>query len=319
MGGEDSGPGRRDKAGAGATRADLRPRGDAGSIAAMTSAGDEQVLWLGRVRAPGAAGARTVRVRTRGAAPGPTDVAEEIDDPFADADGDPWQRAVSAPAGGLRAEVRALELLPPVRPSKVLCVGRNFRAHAAELGNEVPSEPLLFFKPPSCLVPSGQDVALPRGYERIDMESELVLVVGRKAARAAAADAWQHVAGYLVGNDVSNRDLQRRDKQWTRAKGFDGFGPLSAFVRLTPPGFVPPPAARICGWLNGQLKQSAPLADMVFDVPYLIEYISACMTLEPGDLIFTGTPEGVSALRPGDEVRVAAEGLELAPLTTRFT
>lgn len=284
----------------------------------MTSRSDEETLWIGRARAPGAAGARAVRVRTRGAAPGPDDLAEEIDDPFADDDGDPWQRAAEARAGGLQAQVGALELLAPVRPSKVICVGRNFRAHAAELGNEVPTEPLLFFKPPSCVVPSGQVVPLPRGYERIDMESELVVVVGRKASHVPAEQAWQHVAGYAVGNDVSNRDLQKRDKQWTRAKGFDGFGPLGAFVRLTPPGFVPPTAARICGWLNGQLKQSAPLADMVFDVPFLFAYISACMTLMPGDLIFTGTPEGVAALQPGDSVRVALEGLELAPLLTTF-
>ncbi|MCY1062001.1 fumarylacetoacetate hydrolase family protein [Nannocystis sp. SCPEA4] len=284
----------------------------------MTSAGNDEVLWLGRARAPGAAGARAVRVRTRGAAPGPGDIAEEIDDPFADDDGDPWQRAVDARPGDLRARVAELELLAPVRPSKVICVGRNFRAHAAELGNEVPSEPLLFFKPPSCLVPSGQVVHLPRGYERIDMESELVLVVGRKASHVSAERAFEHVAGYAVGNDVSNRDLQKRDKQWTRAKGFDGFGPLGAFVRLTPPGFVPPAEARICGWLNGQVKQSAPLADMVFDVPYLFAYISACMTLMPGDLIFTGTPEGVAALQPGDSARVALDGLELAPLVTPF-
>ncbi|WAS90277.1 fumarylacetoacetate hydrolase family protein [Nannocystis punicea] len=285
----------------------------------MTSGGNDEVLWLGRARAPGAAGARAVRVRTRGAAPGPDDVAEEIDDPFADDDGDPWQRAAEARAGGLRAPIAALELLAPLRPSKVICVGRNFRAHAAELGNEVPTEPLLFFKPPSCLVPSGQAVQLPRGYERIDMESELVVVVGRKASHVAAERAFEHVAGYAVGNDVSNRDLQKRDKQWTRAKGFDGFGPLAAWIRLTPPGFVPPAEARICGWLNGQAKQSAPLADMVFDMPYLFAYISACMTLMPGDLIFTGTPEGVAALQPGDSAKVALDGFELAPLVTPFT
>lgn len=290
----------------------------------MTSAGDDTgddtgdnaVVWIGRART--AAGARAIRLRTRGPAPGPDAIAEEIDDPFADDDGDPWQRAAHARAGGFTAPLGALELLAPVRPSKVICVGRNFRAHAAELGNDVPSEPLLFFKPPSCIVPSGQVVALPRGYDRIDMESELVIVIGRKATGILPERAWDHVAGYAVGNDVSNRDLQRRDKQWTRAKGFDGFGPVSALVRLTPPGFVPPADAQICGWLNGQVKQRAPLADMVFDVPFLLAYISACMTLMPGDLVFTGTPEGVAALQPGDTARVATEGLELAPLLTPF-
>lgn len=281
----------------------------------MSSAASE-VLWIGRAD-PGD-GARTIRVRTRGPAPGPEDIAEEIDDPFADEDGDPWTLA-AAPArgGGLRAPLGGLRLRPPVRPSKIVCVGRNYRAHAAELGNEVPSEPLLFFKPPSCLVVSGEAVALPRGYARIDMESELVVVVGRRARDVSAAQAWGHVAGYALGNDVSNRDLQKQDKQWTRAKGFDGFGPVSAFVRLTPPG-QPLPEAAIVGWLNGQVKQRAALADVVFDVPTLIAYISACMTLLPGDLIFTGTPEGVSALAPGDVVRVALEGFELGALETTF-
>lgn len=284
----------------------------------MTTASENEVLWVGRGRPRGASGACAVRVRTRGAAPGPDDLAEEIADPFADEDGDPWERAWTASPGPLAAPVAALELLAPVRPSKVIGVGRNFRAHAAELGNEVPSEPLLFFKPPSCVTPPSQVVALPRGYERIDMESELVVVIGRKARDIPAAEAWRHVAGYAVGNDVSNRDLQKKDKQWTRAKGFDGFGPVGAFVRLAAPGSVPPPGSAICGWLNGQPKQRAPLTDMVFDIPYLVAYISACMTLVPGDLIFTGTPEGVSALRPGDVVRVATEGFELAALETTF-
>lgn len=295
----------------------LRERGGAGSLTAMTTASDNEVLWVGRGRPRGGSGVRCVRVRTAGAAPGPDDVAEAIEDPFADEDGDPWRTAQSARPGPT-IRVADLELLAPVRPSKVIGVGRNFRAHAAELGNEVPTEPLLFFKPPNCVTAPSHPVALPRGYERIDMESELVLVIGRKASHVAAGDAWQHVAGWAVGDDVSNRDLQKKDKQWTRAKGFDGFGPVGAFVRLTPPGATLPHGAAICGWLNGQLKQRALLTDMVFDVPYLIAYISACMTLLPGDLIFTGTPEGVSALRPGDVVRVATEGFELAALETSF-
>lgn len=285
----------------------------------MTTANEHDVLWVGRGRPRGGHGVHHLRVRTQGRAPGPDDLAEEIDDPFADEAGDPWARAAATRAGGLRAPLAALDLLVPLRPSKIVCVGRNFRAHAAELGNEVPTEPLLFFKPPSCLVPSGAPVTLPRGFERIDMESELVVVVGRRATAVPAAGAWHHVAGYTVGDDVSNRDLQKRDKQWTRAKGFDGFGPLATLVRLTPPGLVLPGEARICGWLNGQPVQRAALADMVFDIPYLIAHISACMTLLPGDLIFTGTPEGVSALRPGDLARVALEGFELAALETPFT
>jgi 2-keto-4-pentenoate hydratase/2-oxohepta-3-ene-1,7-dioic acid hydratase in catechol pathway len=296
--------------------AGLHAVADAGTLTPMTTS-DDELLWVGRGRLRGMPATTAFRVRTHGRAPGPDDIAEAIDDPFADADGDPWERTRRAAVTG-EARVTEIELEAPVRPSKVIGVGRNFRAHAAELGNEVPSEPLLFFKPPSAVVPSGRQVALPRGYDRIDMEAELVVVIGRKAKDIPAAGALAHVAGWAVGNDVSNRDLQKKDKQWTRAKGFDGFAPLAAWLRLTPPGFAPPPDAAICGWLNGQLKQRATLADMVFDVPTLIAYISACMTLLPGDLIYTGTPEGVSALQPGDVVRVATEGLPLAELQTPF-
>lgn len=269
------------------------------------------VLWIGRVASP--AGPQWVRVRTDGAAPGPADATEAIADPFADDHGDPLVR-ITAGAQPL-GRVADHELLAPVRPSKVLCVGRNFRAHAAELGNEVPTEPLLFFKPPSCIVAGGTPVRLPRGYERIDMEAELVVVIGRRATAVAAADAWHHVLGYTLGNDISNRDLQKRDKQWTRAKGFDGFGPVGPWVRVADPG-APLPAAelRIRGGVDGGRQQDAALSDMVFDVPFLLEYISACMTLLPGDIVFTGTPEGVTALRPGCTTRVELAGWDLGAL-----
>ncbi len=272
-----------------------------------------QVFWVGRVATP--AGPRWVRVFAAGATPAADDPLEVIVDPFADEHADPYVRVRASVRGEVLGTVGAVKLLPPVRPSKVIGVGRNFRAHAAELGNEVPTEPLLFFKPPSCLVASGEPVTLPRGYERIDMEAELVVVIGRKATAIAAADAWQHVAGYTLGNDISNRDLQKRDKQWTRAKGFDGFGPIGPWLRMTPRG-EPLPAGelRIQGGLNGERKQDASLADMVFDVPYLLEYISACMTLLPGDVIYTGTPEGVTALKPGDVARVELSGWDMCPL-----
>ena len=194
--------------------------------------------WLGRVRDRQGRGA-WVRALTDGRAPGPDAEIAAIPNPFADPEGDPWEvvRDAIPLTGGPRGRLDSVRLEAPVAPSKVIGVGRNFRAHAAELGNEVPSEPLLFFKPPSCLVPSGAAVALPRGYERIDLEGELVVVIGRRAKAVAAADAWDHVAGYCLGNDISCRDLQRRDKQWTRAKGFDGFGPISALVHMTPPGW----------------------------------------------------------------------------------
>ncbi|MCA9690324.1 MAG: fumarylacetoacetate hydrolase family protein, partial [Myxococcales bacterium] len=154
---------------------------------------------------------------TDGEAPGPTSEVEWIEAPFAG--DDPYERAATGPALG-RAVLGALELALPVSPSKIIGVGRNYRAHATELGNEVPGDPLLFFKPPSCLLVSGGVVTLPRGFGRIDYEGELVVVIGRRASKVAAADAWRHVAGYALGDDVSSRELQQRDKQWTRAKGF---------------------------------------------------------------------------------------------------
>ena len=289
----------------------LSGRGAGGTLGGMTSEA-KAVLWVGRVASPG--GPRWVRTFTTGAAPGPGSALEGIADPFADEEGEPYARVLAGPGEAIGA-VGAARLLAPVRPSKVICVGRNFRAHAAELGNEVPTEPLLFFKPPSCIVASGEPVALPRGYARIDMESELVAVIGRKASKIAAEHAWSHIAGYTLGNDISNRDLQKSDKQWTRAKGFDGFGPVGPWIRMTAPG-EPLPAAtlRIRGGVDGVRKQDATLADMVFDLPYLLAYISACMTLLPGDLIFTGTPEGVSALTPGCSTYVELDGWDLGRL-----
>lgn len=279
----------------------------------MSTSQAAEVLWVGRVRTP--AGPRWVRTFTSGPAPAPDSELETIADPF-DEDGEPYARAGARVRGDSLGRVADATLLAPVRPSKIICVGRNFRAHAAELGNEVPSEPLLFFKPPSSVVASGEPVTLPRGYDRIDMESELVVVVGRRATRISTADAWQHVAGYTLGNDISNRDLQKRDKQWTRAKGFDGFAPVGPWLRMAAPGEpLPAESLRIRGGVDGVRKQDAALSDMVFEVPYLLEYISACMTLVPGDLIFTGTPEGVSALTVGCTTSVELAGWDLGVLS----
>jgi 2-keto-4-pentenoate hydratase/2-oxohepta-3-ene-1,7-dioic acid hydratase in catechol pathway len=180
-------------------------------------------------------------------------------------------------------------------------------------------EPLLFFKPPSCLEANGSQVSLPRGYARIDMEAELVVVIGKRARKVASADAWDHIFGLTLGNDVSCRDLQKRDGQWTRAKGFDGFGPVGPFIYRTPPNGVSTEGLRIRGRLDGHVVQDASVSDMIFPIPTLIEFISACMTLEPGDIIFTGTPAGVSALTPGSVTRIELEGLPLGVLETRFS
>jgi 2-keto-4-pentenoate hydratase/2-oxohepta-3-ene-1,7-dioic acid hydratase in catechol pathway len=288
-----------------------------------------EVVWLGRAARPGEARECTIRVRTSGPAPTADDVVEEIDDPFwaalpstgARAHGDAYELASTcAPRpGGLHASLGELELRPPVRPGKIVCVGRNYAAHVKEMGNEVPEEPLLFTKPASALLASGMPLDLPRGWERIDMEAEIVVVVGRRGRGFAAADALAHIAGYTLGNDVSNRDLQKKDKQWTRAKGFDGFAPIGPFLRLAAPGTPLAPALRVQGRIDGALVQDAPIADMIFSIPTVLAYIAACMTLEPGDLVYTGTPEGVSALTPGCTTEVTATGVpgfELGTLTT---
>lgn len=263
---------------------------------------------------------------TDGAAPGPEDLLDIIRDPFDDELWPEqltsvWERLgadeIMAQAGA--AQIADVEVLAPTRPGKVLCVGRNYRAHAAELGNTVPEEPLMFFKPSSAVIGSGQSIVVPAGFERVDMESELVAVIGTRGRNIKAADALQHVAGYCLGNDVSNRDLQRGDKLWTRGKGFDSFAPLGPWVRVTEPGFALPSEARVRGTLDGQLRQDAPIGDMVFDIPTVIEFISACMTLEPGDVIYTGTPEGVSQLQPGQRIEIELAGFELGSLVNPTT
>jgi 2-keto-4-pentenoate hydratase/2-oxohepta-3-ene-1,7-dioic acid hydratase in catechol pathway len=284
----------------------------------------ERVAWIGRAQRPGERRVHCIRVWTDGRAPDDDDVAEEIDDPFAlalperdagtDADAGVLARTIAPAPAGLRAPLRDLRLAPPLRPGKIVCVGRNYAAHARELGHEIPSEPLLFFKPSSALLAAGAPVVLPRGYERIDMEAELCVVIGRSGRDLDPAHALDVVAGYTLGNDVSNRDLQKRDKQWARAKGFDGAAPLGPLVRIVEPGEAPPPGARIHGRIDGELRQDAPLSDMLFDVATVLAFTSATMTLEPGDVVYTGTPEGVSPLAPGAVAEVELHGFELGRL-----
>lgn len=199
------------------------------------------------------------------------------------------------------------QLLPPATPGKIVCVGRNYRAHAQELGNEVPSEPLLFFKPPSSLLAPGGTVLLPKASERVDFEGELALVIGRRVRKLAAdADLTGVIRGYTLADDVSARDLQKKDGQWTRAKGFDTFCPLGPVVsdELDPLG-----GATLETRVNGQVRQHASTADFIFTIPELLAYISAAFTLEPGDVILTGTPAGVGQLKPGDRVEVELSGI----------
>jgi 2-keto-4-pentenoate hydratase/2-oxohepta-3-ene-1,7-dioic acid hydratase in catechol pathway len=199
------------------------------------------------------------------------------------------------------------ELLTPVTPSKIICVGRNYRDHAKELGNEVPSEPLLFFKPPSSLLAHKGVVMMPPQAERVDFEGELALVIRRRASKLAANADWRnYVRGYTIANDVTARDLQKKDGQWTRAKGFDTFCAVGPLVS----GEVDPEKGlTVETRVNGELRQRGSTLDFIFSIPELLTYITAAITLEPGDLLLTGTPAGVGPLKAGDQVDVAIDGL----------
>jgi 2-keto-4-pentenoate hydratase/2-oxohepta-3-ene-1,7-dioic acid hydratase in catechol pathway len=193
-----------------------------------------------------------------------------------------------------------------VAPSKIVCVGRNYRAHAAELGNEVPAEPLLFLKPPSSLVRSGQAIVLPRASSRVEHEAEIGVVVGRRLRHAGAAQALDAVSHVVPANDVTARDLQRSDGQWTRAKGFDTFCPVGEPVDARTLDLA---ALEVKGSVNGALRQHGRASEMVFGIAELLAYISGIMTLEPGDLVLTGTPAGVAPLVAGDTVRIEIAGV----------
>ena len=197
--------------------------------------------------------------------------------------------------------------LPLARfPSKIVCVGRNYLAHAAELGGEVPAEPLIFLKAPSALLAPGEAISMPFGAGRVDYEGEIGVVIGKRARRVSEEDAWSHVATVFPLNDVTARELQFKDDQWSRAKGFDTFCPVGAGVSAAG---VDPAALEVVTTVNGEVRQHGHAKDMAFSIPFLISYISNIMTLEEGDLLATGTPEGVGPLAPGDVVRVEIPGV----------
>jgi 2-keto-4-pentenoate hydratase/2-oxohepta-3-ene-1,7-dioic acid hydratase in catechol pathway len=198
-----------------------------------------------------------------------------------------------------------VKLVAPVEPSKIVCVGRNYIEHAKELGNEPPKVPLIFLKPPSAIISDGDAVILPPQSTQVEHEGELVVVMGKRGRYITAENAKKHILGYTIGNDVTARDLQRTDNQWTRAKGFDTFCSFGPWIDTE---FDPADAVLTCR-VNGQMRQMASTRDMVFNIPTLIAYVSSVMTLEPGDLIFSGTPAGVGELKNGDEVIVEIEGL----------
>jgi 2-keto-4-pentenoate hydratase/2-oxohepta-3-ene-1,7-dioic acid hydratase in catechol pathway len=210
-----------------------------------------------------------------------------------------------AVAPGIRRPLAGVELLAPCRPSKIVCVGRNYAEHASEMGNEPPKEPLLFFKPPSAVIDPGASIVYPRQSSRVDFEGELGVVIGRRCRNVARATALDAVLGYTIVNDVTARDLQKSDGQWARAKGFDTFAPIGPWIVSD----FDWRDARLTTYLNGSVKQDASTASMLFDVPALIEYVSAAFTLEPGDVIATGTPSGVGPMQAGDIVAVEIEGI----------
>jgi 2-keto-4-pentenoate hydratase/2-oxohepta-3-ene-1,7-dioic acid hydratase in catechol pathway len=201
----------------------------------------------------------------------------------------------------------AAQLLPPVTPSKIVCVGRNYRAHVLELGNEMPTEPLIFFKPPSSLLPPGGVIRMPSVSQRVDFEGELAVVIGRRARNLKPDSNWRDVVrGFTLANDVTARDLQNKDGQWTRAKGFDTFCPIGPIVSDE---LDLDAGLDIETHLNGERRQHGNTLDFIFALPELLAWITSVFTLEPGDLLLTGTPSGIAPLSAGDRVEVSIPGL----------
>lgn len=226
-------------------------------------------------------------------------------------DGDPFQTRRYEPG----ERVGAVTWLPPVRPSKIVCVGRNYAAHAAEHNAEVPQEPMIFLKAPSALIAHEQAIEFSRSLGRVEHESELAVVIGKTARRVSRADALDYVLGYTCANDVSARDLQFKDGQWGRAKGFDTFCPMGPWINTD----LDTSDLSVRCYVNGQLKQDGRTSMMMFDVPHLVSFISHVMTLLPGDVIMTGTPSGVSPLADDDVVQVEIEGIGVLRSTVRTT
>lgn len=204
------------------------------------------------------------------------------------------------------ASLEEVELLAPCQPTKIIAIGRNYAAHAAEHGAQVPTEPLFFLEPPSAVIGPGATILYPEYLtQRVEHEAELAVVIGRQARQVQREQASTYIWGYTCANDVTARDLQRRDGQWARGKGFDTFCPLGPWI-------VPDldtSDLRVRCRVNGELRQDGRTRDMIFSIEELIAYVSAAMTLEPGDVILTGTPAGVGPLLPGDRVAVEIEGI----------
>jgi 2-keto-4-pentenoate hydratase/2-oxohepta-3-ene-1,7-dioic acid hydratase in catechol pathway len=226
-------------------------------------------------------------------------------------DGDAVREIVGFPWGGwvegrTHWDVNNVRMMAPCEPSKIVCVGRNYAAHAAELGNEMPKEPLLFLKPPSAMIGPDEPIVLPQASHRVEHEGELGLIIGKKCAHLSDdADALSFVLGYTCVNDVTARDLQKADVQFTRAKGFDSFCPVGPQIETQ----LDPHNVLVECRVNGQTRQSGSTSLMTYPVAFLVRYISQIMTLFPGDLIATGTPAGVGPLLANDTVEVSVAGI----------
>jgi len=205
----------------------------------------------------------------------------------------------------VRGGLPAVRVLAPVRPGKIVCVGLNYKDHAAEVGKKLPPEPLLFFKPSTCVLDPGETIRLPPGVGRVDHEAELALVISRRAHRVGAGKALDYIFGATCVNDVTARDMQNKETQYTRCKSFDTFGPVGPCIAT---GYDGSPRS-VEGWVGSERRQVSTTRELIFPVEHLVEYITFVMTLEPGDIISTGTPPGVGPLKHGDVVTVKVEGV----------
>ncbi|MFD2168704.1 fumarylacetoacetate hydrolase family protein [Tumebacillus lipolyticus] len=206
---------------------------------------------------------------------------------------------------GVEYLLSEVKVLAPTVPSKVVCIGLNYKAHAVERGKQLPEEPMMFLKPPSAIIGSGDEIVLPDIAKNVEYEGELAVVIGKRASNISVAEAKQHIFGVTVLNDVSERYYQVKDGQWGRAKGFDTFCPLGPFVVAG----LDYQNLKIETKINGAVKQSSSTSDMIFTVDELVSFVSKVMTLEPGDILTTGTPEGVGQLQKGDLCEITIEGI----------
>jgi len=223
-------------------------------------------------------------------------------DEISELDGDFFSPFKTRKAAHVFSQVK---LLPPCNPSKVVAVGLNYRDHAHELGLAIPEEPVLFLKPPTAIIGPGESVICPRESSRVDYEAELGVVVKDRTRDISPEEAPDHILGYTCANDVTARDLQKKDGQWTRAKSFDTFCPVGPWIETD----LDPGDLLIQSYLNGERRQSSRTSQLIFNVHELVSFISGIMTLEPGDLIITGTPAGIGPMKPGDEIEVRIEGI----------